>query len=139
MTYNENTLQEKLYVPFDPKYINTEASTEDDLLGHKTESITDKIVSLYQELYSRREINHKLQKEIEEELLETSSSLYGDRYNPHLGERQRSSLEKRMDLLGKDKRSALVEYWRDSFKIKMYLLSATEEYRDMKSKRDVLL
>lgn len=143
MTYNKDDITKKLYVPFDPRYAaeqtSTDANTADDLLGHKTLSITDKIMTLYQQLYERKEINTKLMTDMEEEMLETSSSLYNDRYNPHLGERQRSSLEKRIDLLGKDKRSALVEYWRDCFKIKTYLLNAQELYRDNKSKRDILI
>ncbi len=138
MTLNHIVETKKAYVPFDKKYSTKSNSTIDGFVETKSDNIKDKVVSLYQELYKRKEINTKLIEEIEHEIIETSSELYQHKYTSFLDSRQKSALESKLSLLSKTKWSEVTEYWRDCSRLKMYLLNSVAEYREFKNKKDLL-
>ncbi len=129
------------YIPFDPKYYlhdNSGVNPTCDFLDQKSSNLTDKIIGLYQEIYKRREINTKIISEIEYELIETSSELYQHKFTSFLDSSEKGSLEKKIDLLEKTKWSEIVEYWKDTSKLRLYLLNIVAEYRDIKNKKNLL-
>jgi hypothetical protein len=140
MKDNNTSIDKGLYVPFDHKYLvdsNAEIN-ESALLGLKSDHLAEKIKTLYEELYRRREINYKIISEVEKDLLEASSEIENNKCFPHINEKQLSVLERRVDLLEKTKRSELVEYWKDAFKLNMYLVQMKGEQQNHISKQAFL-
>lgn len=140
--YYESKPRAKVYVPFDPKYSPLEklvaASDDDDFLGQKAASISYRIKQLYNQIYKRKEISRNIIEDAENELVEAGSKIYMYRYAFFFDSRKKMSLERRIDLLEKTKRSELVDYWRDMFKINMYIIQAGEEYKNLMNKRKLL-
>jgi hypothetical protein len=121
-------------VPFESRYIADDSTSIDDLFERKAESLGEKIKGLYGHLYERKKINYKLIYGFDADILETSSELVAHSYNPFLSEKQTSNLERRLDLLEKSKRSELVDFWRDVFKLDSYIFEAKQEYKALRDK-----
>lgn len=141
MTYYEENVSKKLYAPVDPKYLlyrYTAKPDDNDFLGNKVESIADKIRSLYGLLKEREDISEKVIAEVEEDIIDTSSKLVSYRYASFFDGRQKSNLERNIDLLEKTKRTELIDLWKDSFKINLNIFETVDEYNKIKNKRNLL-
>ncbi len=128
----------KPYVPFNPSYLFSAKPVDNDFLGNKSESIADRIKSLYTLLNERQDISEKVIKEVEEDIIVTSSKIVSYRYACFFDGRQKSNLERNVELLEKTKRTELIDLWKDSFKINLNIFEAVDEYSKIKNKRDLL-
>ncbi len=70
--------------------------------------------------------------------METECEIYRFKYSPLYDTRQKVALKKRVDLLEKTKRTELVDYWRDTARLRQYMLQAIDEYKDLKNKEALL-
>ena len=112
---------------------------DESIFTQKASIISQTIQDLYEQLHQRRKIHKHLLSDLEQEVIETESSIYQGKYSPPTQfPIDLKTLDKRLDLLNKTRRTEMVQYWQDLSKLKRDLLKAKEEYLNMQRKSDLL-
>jgi hypothetical protein len=135
----DKTQNSKLYAPVELSYLVAPPDhVGGEMFSGKADSISDQLSMLYQQLDQRKQVNQRIMNEVYEDIQYNSSKLYSYKFNLFATDKHKTNLERKVDLLEKTKRSELVDYWKDCFKINMYIFTASEEYKKARNRMKLL-